>query len=318
MACPVSLPAMSDPSHNGAQPAEAEGAPTGPHERLALIRARLAAGERLRGDLEVALHRAVGAVDPAATEESLARLPGNGGMQLYESLVLWAGPVAGERVLDIGCGSGGSTRAAADAVGADGEVLGIDISPEAIELATRRTPSGAPIMYSRAAAERLRGLPDRHFDIAVASLVLDQIGDLGAALAEIHRVLRPGGRLVASIMAFDQLRPLDARFMAALMASATRFAPGALAGRASRATMPHERADRAAFAASELLTPEERDGQLALVMEEPGPAWEFFRRTTLAMMLTEDGQAALRETIERHLPHTLYLPVRFLRSRRRG
>lgn len=317
MARAVSLLRMSDPSHNGAAPGGAE-SPRGPEERLALIRARLAAGERLRGDLEVALHRAVGAVDPAATEESLARLPGNGGMQLYESLVRWAGPVAGERVLDIGCGSGGSTRTAAEAVGPEGEVLGVDISSEAIAMARSRTPSDLPVIYSRAPAERLSALPDRHFDIVVASLVLDQIGDLGAGLTEIHRVLRPGGRMVASVMAFDQLRPFDARFMAALMATAAQFAPGALAGRASRATMPHERADRAAFAASELLIPEERDGQLALVMEEPGPAWDFFRRTTLAMMLVDEGQAALRATIERHLPHTLYLPVRFLRSRRRG
>ena len=47
-------------------------------------------------------------------------------------------------------------------------------------------------------------------DCVVASLVLEQIGNLDAALGEAFRVLRPGGRLVASITAFDRLRPLDA------------------------------------------------------------------------------------------------------------
>ena len=289
-----------------------------PHERLDVIRARLAQGERLRGPLENALNRAVAAVDPAATEETLALLKGSGGMELYRSLILWAGPVAGERVLDIGCGSGASTRACAAIVGSSGSVVGTDPSPEAISEARARSADFPNVVYRRASAENLVGIDDRRFDFAVASLVLDHVADLGAALREAHRVLRPGGRFVASVMAFDQLRPIDSGFMGALNAVVARHAPGALAGRASRATIPHERPDRAAFEASNLLRPEERDGMLILEMDDPEQAWNFFARTTMVLMLSDAGRDEFREVLARRLPHTLSLPIRLMRSRRPG
>lgn len=294
------------------------GEASSPQDRLNEIRERLAQGERLRGPLETALNRAVAAVDPAATEESLALLQGSGGMELYRSLILWAGPVEGERVLDIGCGSGASTRACADIVGSEGSAVGTDPSPEAVELARARTTDYPNVIYRRAAAENLVGIEDRGFDFAVASLVLDQVGDLDATLREVHRVLRPGGRFVASVMAFDQLRPIDSGFMGALNAVVARHAPGALAGRASRATIPHERPDRAAFEASNLLRPEERDGMLILEMDDEEQAWNFFARTTMVLMLNDAGRDEFREVLGRRLPHTLSLPIRLMRSRRPG
>lgn len=301
-----------------AQPDAPLGDGASPQQRLDEIRERLARGERLRGPLETALNRAVAAVDPGATEESLAMLQGSGGMELYRSLILWAGPVEGERVLDIGCGSGASTRACADIVGGDGSVIGVDPNPEALEQARARSTDYPNVIYRRAAAENLVGVEDRGFDFAVASLVLDQVGDLEAALQEVHRVLRPGGRFVASVMAFDQLRPIDSGFMGALNAVVARHAPGALAGRASRATIPHERPDRAAFEASNLLRPEERDGMLILEMEDEEQAWNFFGRTTMVLMLSDAGRAEFREVLARRLPHTLSLPIRLMRSRRPG
>lgn len=303
-------------------PPGADGAPVeeerSPQGRLDEIRARLATGERLRGGLETALNRAVAAVDPAATEESLALLTGSGGMELYRSLILWAGPVEGEHVLDIGCGSGASTRACAEVVGAEGTVVGIDPSPEAVLEARSRSLDMPNVSYRRAAAENLAGIPDREFDFIVASLVLDHVGDLDAALLEAHRVLRPGGRFVASVMAFDQLRPIDSGFMGAMNAVVARHAPGALAGRASRATIPHERPDIAAFAGSNLLRPEERDGMLILDMDDPEMAWNFFARTTMVLMLSDEGRAEFREVLASRVPHTLSLPIRLMRSRRPG
>ncbi len=294
------------------------GEASSPQARLNEIRERLAQGERLRGSLETALNRAVAAVDPAATEESLALLQGSGGMELYRSLILWAGPVEGERVLDIGCGSGASTRACADIVGPEGSAVGTDPSPEALEMARERTSDYPNVIYRRAGAENLVGIEDRGYDFAVASLVLDQVGDLEATLREVHRVLRPGGRFVASVMAFDQLRPIDSGLMGALNAVVARHAPGALAGRASRATIPHERPDRAAFEASNLLRPEERDGMLILEMHDEEQAWNFFARTTMVLMLSDAGRNEFREVLGRRLPHTLSLPIRLMRSRRPG
>ena len=305
-----------DPRHDPAE--SAPPAPDDPAETLRFVRARLAEGARLAGSLATAFYRAVHAIDPGATEDSLAVLPGNRGVHLYDSLVSWASLVAGERVLDIGCGSGGATRSAARAVGRDGLVVGLDVSEQAVEFARERTPPDAPVVYRRGAAERLAAIPDRSFDCVVASLVLDQVADLPAVIAEAHRALRPGGRMVASVMAFDRLRPMDAAFMGAVVAVVGRRAPGALAGRASRASFPDEPSDRAAFAEVGLLTPEEQDVQFAAVFEDGEDAWRLFSRTYIAHLLDDEGKAELRKVLDRRTPHTLYLPVRFLRTRRPG
>ena len=297
-------------------PADATGQQ--PRETLAEIRAELAAGRPLVGSMANRFYRAVHAIDPAATEDSMAVLPGNRGVHLYDSLVAWASLVAGDQVLDLGCGSGGATRAAAKAVGEGGMVVGIDSSPECIAEATARTPADAPVIYRRGDVARLSTVPDRTFSCVIASMVLDQIEDLAPVLSEVFRVLRPGGRLVASVMSFDHLRPIDASFMGSVIAVVGRHAPGALAGRASRASIPHEPRDFRAFREAGLATVEELDVQFAAVMEDADEAWAVFSRTYIAQVLDEEGQADLRKVLARRMPHTLYLPVRFLRTRRPG
>ena len=95
-----------------------------------------------------------------------------------------------DRVLDVGCGEGQIARR----LMADGacEVVGID--PTNNQLATARQRGGGP-QYVRAAAERIP-LADATCDGAVASLVFEHIPDHRPAIAEIARVLRPGGRFV--------------------------------------------------------------------------------------------------------------------------
>ena len=309
---------MAAPEQSATDAQDVATAPADPAVRLEEIRRLVASGERLSGSFATAVYSAVTAADPAATEDSLSVLPGNGGMHIYRSLIAWAAPVAGERVLDLGCGSGGATRVAAEIVGPEGEVVGVDPSPEALAVACERTPEEMPVRYVQARGERLAALPDRYFDCAIASLVVDQVADLTPVLSEMYRVLRPGGRLGISVWAFDNMQPINQAVWGALMAVVAIHAPGSLAGRASRASIPREREDIAAFRAAELLTPEERDGQIALVMEDIDEAMAFFERTTMVMMLPEEGRAAFREVLERRLPHALYLPVRFLRSRRPG
>ena len=163
-----------------------------------------------------------------------------------------------------------------------------------------------------------RPVPDRTFDCAVASMSLELNEDLRPLMAEVFRVLRPGGRFVASVTAFDRLRPMDASFMGAVLAVVGRHAPGALAGRASRASIPHEPLDALAFKEAGLATVEEQDVQLAVVMEDLDDAWRVFSRTYIAHVLDEEGQEELRRVLKRRMPHTLYLPLRFLRTRRPG
>ena len=289
-----------------------------PEAALAEIRAHLREGRPLVGSLATAFYRAMAAVDPAAVEDSLAVLPGNGNVHVYESMLAWASLVPGEQILDVGCGSGGATRVAAALVGPRGLVVGIDPVSQTLAVARRRTPAGLPIVYRPGQVERLSGIEDRRFDVVVASMVLEQVNDLAVALAEISRVLRPGGRLVASVMAFDRLRPFDSGLMGAVLAVVGRHAPGALVGRASRASIPGEPEDAEAFRLAGLNTPEERDAQLAVVMADAEEALTVFGRSAIWHMLDDEGRAALRRVLERRTPHTLYLPVRFLRTRRPG
>ena len=293
-------------------------AETDPTERLAEVRARLLAGERLAGPVASAFFDAVHTVDPTATEDSIATLPGNSGVHLYDSLIAWASLAQGERVLDIGCGSGGASRAAARVVGEHGIVVGVDRCARTLEVARERTPDDMPVAFVRGSAERLRDIPDRSFDCVVASLMLEEVQALDSALLEVFRVLRPGGRFVASVSAFDRLRPVDSAFVAAMIAVIVRRVPSALAGRATRASLPQDPDDMRAFAEAGLLKPEERDVQLAAVMEDIDTAWSVIGRTHIAYLLDDEGREELRRVVKRRLPHSLYFPLRFIRSRRPG
>lgn len=287
-------------------------------ESLEALRAALAEGRPLEGQTLTTLSRLVTDADPTATEDTIAVLPAVRGLDVYRSLISWAPIVAGERVIDIGCGSGGATRAVAEAVGEDGLVIGVDHSQGAIRIAETRTSSDLPVLFRVNRAERLEGVPDRTFDAAIMSLVLDQIDDIGPALAEASRVLRPGGRLVASVMCWDRLRPVDGPLMGSVLAVVGRRAPGALAGRASKATIPVEPADALAFRDAGLLTPEQLDIHLGARMSTIEEAWGLFGRSLMAWMLDDEGREELREAIRPHLPHDLYLPIRLLRTRRPG
>lgn len=117
-----------------------------------------------------------------------------------EKMLDEAGVKAGRRVIDIAAGDGGQSIAAADRVGASGEVLATDIAPEFVRLANAvaaRMDLGqmkAEVMDAEALS-----LPDGRFDCAISRLGLMYLPDLHTALSEIRRVLRPGGRIAAVV-----------------------------------------------------------------------------------------------------------------------
>jgi len=99
-------------------------------------------------------------------------------------------------VLDLACGTGLVAFAAAQAVGACGRVLGIDLSGRMVDIAERRaealqTPNAR---FERMDAERL-ALPDASFDVALCAFGLMYLRDPAQAVREWRRVLRPGGRI---------------------------------------------------------------------------------------------------------------------------
>jgi arsenite methyltransferase len=101
--------------------------------------------------------------------------------------------VAGERVLDLGSGSRMDVFATAVAVGSQGAVTGVEITPEQLDKAERLRREGH-VTFRHARIEELP-FDDASFDLVISNGVLNLSADKTAAVAEAARVLRPGGRL---------------------------------------------------------------------------------------------------------------------------
>ena len=109
----------------------------------------------------------------------------------------WLNIPPGGIALDVGCGPGNVTASLARAAGPDGLALGVDISEPMLARAVR-AEAGPQIGFLRADAQRLP-LRDETVDAVVSIAVLQLIPDPIAALAEMARVLRPGGRLAVMV-----------------------------------------------------------------------------------------------------------------------
>jgi ubiquinone/menaquinone biosynthesis C-methylase UbiE len=104
----------------------------------------------------------------------------------------------GERVLDVGCGTGIVARQAATAVGTTGAVTGVDIATEMLAVAAKQPPrSGAPIEWHHGDATALP-FPDGTFDVVLCQMSLMFVEDRSTAISEMHRVLADRGRVVVS------------------------------------------------------------------------------------------------------------------------
>ena len=112
----------------------------------------------------------------------------------------------GMQVLDVGAGTGDLTLMAAEAVSPTGMVTALDLSEPMLHVAARKaaqTPAGYHVRMLQGRAERLPA-PDDTFDAVISGFVMRNVSDLGATLAESHRVLACGGRLV--ILEFSRPR----------------------------------------------------------------------------------------------------------------
>jgi arsenite methyltransferase len=121
---------------------------------------------------------------------------------------------SGERVLDIGCGSGRLGAYAADLVAPRGEVLGVAPLPLRIDLAVRKNPRFKP---SVGRAEDLSAFADTSFDAAYASSVFHWVADKPKALREARRILRSGGRFGVNCANADRLDQSAALLREALL-----------------------------------------------------------------------------------------------------
>jgi demethylmenaquinone methyltransferase/2-methoxy-6-polyprenyl-1,4-benzoquinol methylase len=208
-------------------------------------------------DLFPATFSRVAAAYKRRLDEVMARGEAHGRAAVIE----WIDPTPGQRILDLACGPGTLSYPLAKAVSPGGELVGIDLATGMIELAQRDAPPGLPVRFELMDMEDLR-FPDRHFDAAVCGHGLQFVPDLGRALSETRRVLKPGSRMAASVPV-DPLQPSKAQaVLERVVGGALPPAPKARDQFATRRIVEDEEsfasiAKRAGFSAAEVVRYEE-------------------------------------------------------------
>jgi arsenite methyltransferase len=147
------------------------------------------------------------------TPEELESLPSAANMGLScGNPVATAHLRAGETVVDLGCGGGLDVMLAAQKVGPMGKAIGIDMTPEMMERARKNAvqfgkgTAPANVEFHLARIEKLP-LADNTVDCLISNCVINLAPDKSAVFHEMHRVLKPGGRVAVSDIALKQPLP---------------------------------------------------------------------------------------------------------------
>ncbi|MFI7441458.1 class I SAM-dependent methyltransferase [Nonomuraea indica] len=148
--------------------------------------------------------------------------------EVFTRLAALSGARPGDRVLDVGCGTGYLTRVLAPLIGSAGRVVGVDPSPQMVEHARRLAPDNCSYVVG---AGQALDLADGSFDVVVTSLAVHHMPEeeRGAAVREMFRVLRPGGLLLVAEFRRPANRLL-AGLLTALGGPAHRHSPRELLG----------------------------------------------------------------------------------------
>lgn len=205
----------------------------------------------------------------------------------------------GERVLDVACGTGLAARLAAEAVGPQGTVAGLDPTPGMLELARSVSPAG--IDWYEAPAESMP-LPDASFDVVLCSMGLQFFEDKVQGLREMRRVLAPGGRAVVSTPGPTPplFEAIDAALTDHVGSEASCFVHAVFS--------VHDPSEaRELFTAAGFDEVEVETGTIPLRVDLPADFfWQYVQSTPLAAVaarLDEAARAALeRDVVERCQP----------------
>jgi ubiquinone/menaquinone biosynthesis C-methylase UbiE len=217
------------------------------------------------------------------------------GMPFATALLDAAGLHRGERVLDVACGTGVVTRLAAERVGLNGAVAGLDINPSMLAVARSVPSSGAAIEWHEASAESLP-LADGSFDVVLSSLGLQFVADKASALREMRRVLAPDGRL-----AIATVGPTPPLFAILEQALARHVKPEVAAFVRAVFSLHEPQELEELTSGAGFRDVEVRSTTLPLTL--PGPAdffWQYVRSTPLVAavgQIDDAGRAALERDV---------------------
>jgi SAM-dependent methyltransferase len=113
--------------------------------------------------------------------------------RIHPAIMAWAGAQPGDAVLDIGCGTGTTSMALADAVGSTGRVFGVDVSQPMLTLARSRGAGRDNLVFELADASVQAFAPE--YDLLFSRFGVMFFDDPIGAFANLHRAVKPGGRL---------------------------------------------------------------------------------------------------------------------------
>jgi SAM-dependent methyltransferase len=123
-----------------------------------------------------------------------------------DALLAHAAITPGERVIDLGCGGGLTSLAAAQATGPEGAVLGLDISPDLIDAARRRAADHSNVRFVCADAATV-ALDDAPYDRLLSRFGSMFFAEPYAAFTNLHALIKPGGRIDLAIWAAPRDNP---------------------------------------------------------------------------------------------------------------
>jgi ubiquinone/menaquinone biosynthesis C-methylase UbiE len=211
----------------------------------------------------------------------------------------------GERVVDVACGTGVIARLAAEQVGPSGSVTGVDVAPEMIDVARRVSPSASSSIEWHVSDAVTLPLPDNSHDVVLCQLGLMFMEDRTAAVSEMRRVLRTGGRVVVNTPG-----PIQPLFKDMEQAIIEHINP-ALGGFVSAVFSMHDPDALAALLREAGLRDVTAKVSIAR-LRLPPPAeflWQYINVTPMGPFVAQspvEAQAAMeRQVVEAWMPHVV-------------
>ena len=198
------------------------------------------------------------------------------GSDMTRAIIAAAEVTPGMRVLDIACGTGEPAISLAALLGADGEVVGVDLSPAPLKIAEERAAQRG-LTNARFQQVDAHDLPfaDNSFDRITSRLGVMFFSDLPRALKEMHRVLKPGGR--ATLLVWG---PMEQPYFDTTIGTVLRMLPGAVTPESGRKMFALGRDGRLAQALRESGFSSAEEALVTVPWTWPGTpeeVWEYFQ-----------------------------------------